>query len=195
MYEVEVKVRADHAEVQAALEGIGSTSGGVVAQVDTYYDPPHRDFAQTDEALRLRQEQRITEERGDPAEIIESAIPEDGAGQLTYKGPLVEAASKTREEVESPVGTVVAVASILDHLGFGVAGTVRKLRRRYEVGEYDVTLDTVVGLGSFVEVEAQAHESDIEEVRDGARELLETLGLDPTTHVRTSYLELVLEEE
>ena len=34
---------------------------------------------------------------------------------------------------------------------------------------------------------------EIEDLREGARDLLRDLGLDPEDHVRTSYLELVLE--
>ena len=58
MYEVELKLRADHEAVRAALDDAGASADVRVRQVDTYYDAPHRDFAETDEALRLRRETR-----------------------------------------------------------------------------------------------------------------------------------------
>lgn len=54
MYEVEVKVRADHEVVREALERLDAERRDTVVQRDVYYDAPHRDFAETDEALRIR---------------------------------------------------------------------------------------------------------------------------------------------
>ena len=179
MYEVELKVEADHERVRAALEAAGAAPVDRVRQVDSYYDAPHREFAETDEALRLRRETEL-----------------DGDGEtttkMTYKGPLVEAESKTREEHETAVADGDAAAGILDGLGFEPAATVEKERERFDVDGYTVTLDTVSGLGSFVEVEREATEAEIEEVRAGAEELLRELGLDPDEQIRTSYLGLLL---
>ncbi|MFB6095216.1 MAG: class IV adenylate cyclase [Halodesulfurarchaeum sp.] len=180
MFEVEVKVRADHEPVREALSEMDASKLETVTQVDTYFDAPHRDFAETDEALRLRREQ-------------------GSAGgkkpRITYKGPLVEEASKTRAEHETAVGSAEAVSKILESIGFAAAATVKKKRTRFEVGEVTLTLDTVVGLGEFVEVEKTVPESDIEEARESAYDLLRELGLDPETQIRRSYLELVLEDE
>ncbi|KPN31452.1 hypothetical protein SY89_02199 [Halolamina pelagica] len=40
MYEVELKVEADHTRVRSALSGAGATPVDHVRQVDTYYDAP-----------------------------------------------------------------------------------------------------------------------------------------------------------
>ena len=179
MYEVELKVEADHDTVRSALADAGAEPVDHVRQVDTYYDAPHREFAETDEALRLREETDL-----DAGET---------ATAMTYKGPLVEAESKTREEHETAVADADAAAGILDGLGFEPAATVEKERERFELEGYTVTLDVVEGLGSFVEVEREAPESDIEEVRTGAQELLHDLRLDPDDQLRTSYLGLLLD--
>lgn len=178
MYEIEVKVRADHGPVRDRLRKRGAERVGRVRQVDTYYDHPARSFPATDEALRIRREE-----------------PADGESvtRLTYKGPLVESASKTRTETETDVGDAEALDAILRELDFEPAPEVIKERERFAVGEYTVTLDTVEGVGTFVEVERHGTEDEIETLRDGARDLLWDLGLDPTDHVRTSYLELVLD--
>jgi adenylate cyclase class 2 len=65
MYEVEVKVSADHEAVHERIEALDVTFQGTIRQEDTYYDAPHRDFAATDEALRVRRESPV-ETAGEP---------------------------------------------------------------------------------------------------------------------------------
>ncbi|AQL44220.1 adenylate cyclase [Halorientalis sp. IM1011] len=177
MYEVEVKVRADHEAVRARLDELDAEPLGTVEQVDTYFDAPHRDFAETDEALRLREERDA-----------------DGAvTELTYKGPLVEQASKTREEIESKVADRERVQAIFESLGFSPAATVEKERTRYRIEEFTVTLDTVSEVGEFVEVETECeHEEDVPAEREAAEDLLESLALNPEDGIRTSYLGMLL---
>ncbi|WP_101297281.1 class IV adenylate cyclase [Halegenticoccus soli] len=181
MYEVELKVRADRDAVRRRLVERGAERVGAVVQRDTYYDAPHRNFAETDEALRIRREEEL-----------------DGAGEttakVTYKGPLVEAESKTREEFETEVADDEAMAGVLGGLGFEPAAVVEKERERYALDGYAVTLDRVAGLGEFVEVEREATEGEIEAVREGAVGVLRDLGLDPDGGIRTSYLGLLSAE-
>ena len=176
MYEVEVKVPADHAAVREKLSARNAEPIDHVTQVDTYYDAPHREFAETDEALRVREE-----------------TPRDDQSftELTYKGPLEDEASKTRREIETAVEDVEAMGAILEALGFEAAAEVRKERERFALDGYTVTLDSVDGLGEFVEVETEAE--DIDPAREGAFDVLDALGLDPDDQIRTSYLGLLLE--
>ncbi|WP_178917376.1 class IV adenylate cyclase [Natronomonas gomsonensis] len=176
MYEVELKVRAEHESVRERLSELGAESLGAVEQVDTYYDHPVREFAETDEAFRIRRE--IHDEETDT--------------RVTYKGPLVEAASKTREELETGVADGETMAGIVEALGFEAAATVEKRRERFAYGEYTVTLDSVVGLDEYVEVETEAE--TVEPAREGAEDLLSELGLDAADQIRTSYLGLLLDD-
>jgi adenylate cyclase class 2 len=177
MYEVEVKVRADHGRVRGALEDADAAFVGRVLQEDTYFGAPDRSFSETDEALRIRRERSDGEE----------------TARLTYKGPLVESESKTREEFETGVDDGETMGHVLERLGYYPVATVRKERDRYAFGDYEVHLDAVDDLGEFVEVETEASDSSYEADRAGAYEILERLGLDPDTQIRTSYLELILE--
>lgn len=177
MYEVEMKVRADHDRVRARLSDLDAVAKGTVRQIDTYYDHPVREFAETDEALRIRRE---SAERTDETRI-------------TYKGPLVEAESKTRTELETAVADGDTVADILAKLGFEAAATVEKTRERFRCDGYTITLDTVSGLGEFLEVETEAEV--IEPAREGAIELLERLDLDADDQIRRSYLGLLIEAD
>lgn len=175
MFEVELKVAADHERVRPRLAELGVRSRGTVDQVDTYFTHPVRDFGETDEAFRIRLE------TGDG----------DTAARVTYKGPLVEAASKTREEIETGVEDGETMERILVELGFEPFETVEKRRERFVIDEYTVTLDSVTGLGEFVEVETEAE--SVDPAREGAEAVLRDLGLDPDEQIRTSYLGLLLE--
>jgi adenylate cyclase class 2 len=174
MYEVEVKVPADHPPVREALANAGATHLGAVTQEDTYYNAPHRDFVETDEAVRIRRER---DESG-------------GETVITYKGPKVDADSKSRTELETAVDDGDVLDGIFRKLGFEPVPTVCKERDRYELNGYTVSLDTVTDAGTFVEVETEA--DAVPAARDGAFDVLETLGLDPDNQIRDSYLELVL---
>jgi len=178
MYEVELKVRANHGRVERRLAELDGKHFGRVTQEDTYYDAPDRNFAETDEALRIRRE----------------SAPDDEAVCLTYKGPLLDDESKTREEAEPRVEDGEKLRAILDGLGYEPAATVRKDRDRYAVGACTVLLDRVEGLGKFVEVELET-DGDIEPAREEAIAVLERLGLDPDEGIQTSYLGLLLEAE
>src|SRR3990172_6366392 len=80
-YEVEQKFAvADVAALEAKLSALGSAPAGPQSEIDHYYAHPARDFVETDEALRIR--------RGDRQNAV------------TYKGPKVDATTKTRREIE-----------------------------------------------------------------------------------------------
>jgi len=190
MYEVELKVRADHDRVRERLADVDAERERVVRQVDTYYDAPDRDFAETDEALRIRRETPadppVTVDRGDDPDEWTTV-------ELTYKGPKVDEQSKTREEHETAVGDDGAADAILRGLRYEAAATVEKARERYAVDGDHVTLDAVADLGTFVEVETTVdREADVPAARERLVDLLDHLGLDPDDGIRTSYLGLLL---
>jgi adenylate cyclase class 2 len=178
MYEVEVKVPAAHETVRPRLAALDAESRGTVVQRDTYYDAPHRTFAETDEALRIR---RVHHETGEEETLV------------TYKGPLVDADSKTRREHETGVDDDETFDDLLRALGFEPAAVVEKERERFRVGEYTVTLDAVTDLGEFVEVETES--TDVDAAREGVFDVLRDLDVDPTDQVRTSYLGLLLADD
>jgi adenylate cyclase class 2 len=180
MLEVEVKVRGAHDAVRRRLDELDAESLGTVVQRDTYYDAPHRDFATTDEALRLRRESIPDEEHGET--------------RVTYKGPLVDDTSKSRVEHETAVTDGETMDAILRELGFSPAAVVEKRRERFAYEGYTVTLDDVTDVGTFVEVEREALESELASAREGAYAVVRDLGLDPDEGIRTSYLGMLLDE-
>ena len=184
MYEVEIKVPAALATVRERLREAGAERVDARRQRDTYYDAPHREFAETDEALRIRRETPV-----DDGEEVE----EDADATVTYKGPLLEAASKTRAEHETGVDDGEALAAVLSGLGFEPAATVDKRREFWSYDGFTVTLDAVTGLDEYVEIErAVEDESEVDAAREAAIDALDRLGLDADEQVRTSYLGLLL---
>jgi adenylate cyclase, class 2 len=177
-WEVEQKYRVDGGGLEAKLSELGVQFSPAVLQCDHYFNHPARDFAVTDEALRIRQVQE--------------------RNFVTYKGPKVDPHSKTRREIELPLGDGAAVAArfaeVLGALGFRAAGTVRKTRQTGEIvwqrQQVEVALDQVEGLGSFLELEITVEDDGLEAARSALKTLAERLGL--SLPERRSYLELLL---
>src|SRR5690242_3845002 len=141
-FEVEQKFALDNpAAVEAKLVVLGAIELDTVEQVDRYFNHPARDFAQTDEALRLR---RVGE-----------------SNFVTYKGPKLDATTKTRRELELPLHSGEQAASefaeLLLALSFRSVADVRKQRRQLKLAwqqrEIEIALDAVDGVGNFIELE------------------------------------------
>ncbi len=170
---------ADLHEVEQRLVAAGARFGRPVVQVDRYFAHPARDFARTDEALRLRQS-------GDRSVI-------------TYKGPKLDQATKSRAEIELPLpatdSAIDDFSGLLVALGFSPVAEVRKTRRTANLqrGEWslEVAVDDVERLGSFVELEVAGTEETLEAARDCVASLAAELGLSGGE--RRSYLEMLLE--
>ena len=182
MIEVEQKFRdADFPALEQRLRALGAIEGKRRAEADHYFNAPDRDFAQTDEALRIR---RV-----------------GATSCVTYKGPKRDLHTKTRTEIEVPLGdgddTADDFARLLVQLGYRPVAVVRKDRRTFHL-ERDgfslaITLDDVTGVGKFVELEIGVREDQMDAARATMLREAEELGL--TDSERRSYLELLLSKQ
>lgn len=170
MIEIEVKVKANLRAVEKRLTEEGANLVSEERHIDTYYNAPHRNFSETDEALRLRSTGR--------------------ENMLTYKGPRFGTASKSRREITLSVA-LEPTEELLSSLGFSQFGQVAKSRRNYELGGLSVSLDDVENLGTFIEIEALAEGKDFQFHEKRVMELLERLGFSQGEIIRDSYLELI----
>jgi adenylate cyclase class 2 len=177
--EVEQKFRvADVPSLRRQLAALGASEGATDLQVDSYFAHPTRDFGFSDEALRLR---RVGLHN-----------------YLTYKGPKLDAVTKTRREIEIAMadGERVAhdAAKLLEALSFKRVADVCKCRLHYTLvwqnREVEVSLDHIEGLGDFVELEVMATRHNVDEAREAIAGLAERLNLSNSE--RRSYLELLL---
>jgi adenylate cyclase class 2 len=177
--EVEQKFRVfERSDLERRLAALGGKHRATVDQADCYYAHPTRDFARSDEACRLR---RVGERN-----------------YITYKGPKLDATTKTRREIEISFAdgnqAAADAASLLEALGFTGVAEVCKRRTHFTLPwqnrEIDVSLDHIAELGDFVELEIVAEPSDVGQARDCIASLAKELGLKDS--LRSSYLELLL---
>jgi adenylate cyclase class 2 len=178
-YEVELKFPlADPGDVLARLADLGAVAAPPVEQVDRYFNHPARDFGVTDEAFRIR------------------SVGETNC--VTYKGPRLDASTKTRREIEVPFANgpdaAGQMAAICLSLGFRFVRDVRKTRTPLSLDwhqrVYEVAFDEVPPLGTFLEIELLADDAGREAAREAILALARELGL--TNPERRSYLELLL---
>ena len=186
-FEVEIKFRVGNvSELEDKLQQFGGAGfGESVTELDRFFQHPCRNFAQTDECLRLRKR-----------------VFSDGTFEhsLTYKGPKVDASTKTRKEIEIPVTEPERWESLLTALGFYQAASIHKLRRRQKLTvnnrHVDVVLDVLPALPesgrNFVEMETMATEEEIDECRNTILGISDRLGL--SNPIQDSYLALVSAE-
>jgi adenylate cyclase class 2 len=180
-YEVELKFPiADLAAVRRELVTLGGVAKGSHTEVDTYLAHPARSFAETDEALRVRQSgSRVF---------------------ITYKGPKIDATTKTRTEIELEMAAPADVKDVIrlwEHLGFRPVRQVKKVREILDVPwqgrDVHACLDRVEGLGEFIELELSAESAQLEESRQLLTSLARRLHLAASE--QRSYLELLLEKD
>ncbi|MEI6240234.1 MAG: class IV adenylate cyclase [Planctomycetia bacterium] len=187
MYEVELKFRIDDlAAVEQRLAALGAHFAAPAEQTDRYFAHPARDFARTDEALRLR------------------SVGDDVV--ITWKGPRLAGGGKTRREIELPLATVSPGESagaaptldrwteLLEALGFRRVREVVKRRRpaglAWQGVEIEVALDRVDGLGDYLELELIATADGIPAAQAHIAALASELGCGSPEP--RSYLEMVI---
>ena len=172
MIEVEVKARIDSfEEMEKRLKDLGAVKTKDEFQEDIYFASPIVDFAETDEALRIRTTNNDT--------------------FITYKGPKLNEKAKTRKEVEMTIESAAKASDIFTEIGFTPARTVRKNRQYYRYENFEISLDDVEGLPPYMEIEIALSDSkDYTEAQNRIFKLFEKLDITDGFE-RTSYMELL----
>jgi adenylate cyclase class 2 len=172
MLEVELKVKIPSLDpVREQLVQNHAQSSGRVHEHDIYYNAPHRDFGQTDEAVRIRYT--------------------DDHAVVTYKGPKIRKSGlKAREELNFAVESGAAFETLLDRLGFTRTLEVNKWRETFTMGPASVSLDTVDGLGTFAEIEVIT-ENEADNPAELIGKIARKIGVNGEP-ILESYLEMLL---
>jgi adenylate cyclase class 2 len=177
--EIEIKVKIqDSRELEKLLAKDGKFKFES-KQMDQYYTPAHRDFmAQkpVEEWLRVRDE--------------------EGTYSINYKKFDYSNSSRANycEEYEIKVESAEELKKILQLLDFKLLTDVDKLRKCWDLGDYEIALDTVKNLGDFVEIEYKADSSsaDPKKITDEMVAFLKNVGCGEITRCYRGYPSLLL---
>jgi adenylate cyclase, class 2 len=166
MYEVEVKAKVSNLEsLKHQLQNLGCELSEPITQHDYIYNQIGIDFANhKTPVLRLREQNgkiifTLKKDRGDELDCIEKEVEVDNR--------------QTMEE-------------IFEIMGYSKSIEVHKRRQKGKCNGYEVCLDEVEGLGSFIEVEKMT-EDDGEKVKEELVQFLESLGVQRSDRVMHGY--------
>jgi adenylate cyclase class 2 len=178
---LEIEAKYPLVDASRVLEHIRDWGARLVEErsdADHYFNAPDRDFARTDEAVRIR---RIGPNN-----------------YLTYKGPKIDSATKSRKEIEVAFAggdeAAAKMTDFLQSLGYRSVAIVGKNRQIHEMVREGFTVhfcfDDVDQVGRFMEIEIVADEEQFETAKELVQRLAAELGLPATE--RRSYLQMLL---
>ena len=194
LFEVEIKIKIkDKKNFFDDLIKLGAIHDINLIHTDIYYNMPKdlRNFAQTDEALRIRKSLEFKEMDGT------REIPKE-TSDITYKGPKLDKETKSRVEYLCKIADFEVMDKILITLGFKKIIQLEKNREtfllNYKNKEIGIVFDTIQHLeGFYAEFELiVANYSDIEESKKIIFDVMNKLGYEKKDSITDSYLELVL---
>lgn len=180
--ETEYKFRlAECLSLKKRLRNLGARKIRHVRQLDTYYNAPHRDFlapTSISEWFRTREE--------------------EGRTSINYKRWLpLDVEEKTHcDEFETVLEDGEAVQRLLEALDFRELVKVDKEREEWVLGDcFIVALDSVVGLGSFVEFEYKGDVESVEEASQRLMDLIDELQVELGERDKRGYPYQLLEQQ
>ena len=163
---IEIKARdRDPARTKALVEELSGTPAVVLEQHDTFFPCPHG-------RLKLRQ-------------------LSPGEGELIFYRRADVAGTKQSDYEIVPISSPASMAAVLG-AALGTLKTVVKTRLLFRIGQTRVHLDTVVDLGSFVELEVVLHPGQpASEGHRIAKELMDRLGIRDNDLLDGAYADLI----
>jgi len=175
--EVEVKARIfDKKLIEEKLQDLECALSEPVRQEDAIYVNHNHPFDQHvpgNQYLRIRQS--------------------NNQALFTVKQPLSNDLDAIEHEVA--IDDAEEMREILLMLGYREEIQVKKYRRKAQYGEYEICLDDVDALGSFIEVEKITDEEDSEAVQNELFEFLMSLGIRKEDRIEQGYDTLVYLEQ
>jgi adenylate cyclase class 2 len=179
MKEIEVKAYLkNESEVIEKLQTLGCVLSEPIHQVDTVYTKiPAKtveEYLKNDHFLRIREKS-------------------DGRFIFTVKKPLSKEVL-TKAEHETEVLNAKELEHALFLMGYQVANKVLKIRRTAEYKGFEICIDEVEKLGSFIEIE-KISDNDVDEVRKDLNKFLISLGIPIEDEIHKGYDILAIEKQ
>ena len=164
MREIEIKAKiTDREGILSRLEGLGCALSEPVTQEDVVFAQKVgslEEFLTNSVFLRIRESAKGV--------VFTLKYNPDRQGEPDAMPVEYEVTVSSRTELEA----------IFQLLGFKPMVTVKKTRRTGHYKNWEICIDEVEELGTFIEVEQMAeHDEDIEPVRDAIMEFLRSLGI------------------
>ncbi|XP_068907038.1 uncharacterized protein [Tenebrio molitor] len=168
MRNVEIKAKVkEMVKLIERAQSISGTNGEIIIQHDTFYNVQQG-------RLKLRKF-------------------ENGGGELLYydrpdvEGPKLSSYEKARIKSEN----VPDLHQVLDK-ALGSVGVVKKVRRLFMVDQTRVHVDSVEGLGDFMELEVVLKpEQTVDDGEKIASRLMQALGIDKSDLISGAYTDLL----
>ncbi|HVX90731.1 MAG TPA: class IV adenylate cyclase [Candidatus Paceibacterota bacterium] len=169
-------------EVKARLKNVAETLAKLEALGCVFSDPKTQD------------DLMFVEKPGGVEEIISNDVfarirIENGSKVvLTIKKPISKVADVlVKHEHEVVVDSAEEARGMLELLGLKESVRVVKTRRTGHYGAYEICIDDVADLGSFIEVEIMGEQEDAQELQNKMWEFLASLGIAPHDQVTRGY--------
>lgn len=174
--EIEIQVKVEDVSRLISFLQKNATLKKEQRQIDEYFNPPHRDFTSVHpvkEWLRLRDE--------------------NGVCYLNYKNWHYQSDGKSysADEFEISIKDIDVMKKIFDALNFRHLTTINKKRRTWDFDDYEISVDEVANLGSFVEIEFKKQGND-KEITKGMIDFLKKIGVGKIQRNYQGYAFLML---
>ena len=109
-----------------------------------------------------------------------------------------KASTRSRDnfEYETIVGNVDETIKILERLGYKLGVVIKKQRRTAKYNDLEICMDSVAGLGDFVEIEKLADDNaDVDKIQLELWSILNKLGITNSARVHKGYDTLMHEQK
>jgi len=171
MREIEIKARvADKAGLLGILQAQSIAVSEPVTQRDQVFGLPTALNGDSSPWLRIRTETK----NGATKQIF------------TLKKSVTNQMDSIEHETE--VANEAELAKIIEHIGFTPYSDSTKTRQKAQLGEIEICVDTVHGLGDFIEAEKLTTEdADYDSVAEELWTVLEGVGVTRDDHVTDGY--------
>lgn len=170
--EIEVKARVtDKEKLEQSLQELGCVLSDSIRQEDAVY---------------FHNESKLPfSHSGAGVQILRIRKQNDGKILLTFKESLSGGLDCIEHETE--INDPEEMREILLMIGYEIVVEVKKNRRKAKYGEYEICLDEVDGLGSFIEVEQITDAEDSELIQKELFDFLMKLGVNEEDRVADGY--------
>lgn len=179
MKEIEVKAYLKNkAHVLEKLTDLGCMLSEPVRQIDTVYTripaKTVEEYLKNDHFVRIREKS-------------------DGRFVFTVKKPLSRDVL-TKAEHETEIKNAKELEQALFLMGYQIANKVIKVRHTAHIKDFEICIDEVEGMGSFIEVEKMS-DDDADIVRKDLSVFLSSLGIPLHDEVKKGYDILAIEKQ